>query len=842
MPDVSLILNPSREELFREGFGLTLAAAAFRGAVYDGQKMVPGSLGYEMDGESPIPSEGLWQIPETGVVTLRPNAFRSDLFENSEWAGDWMGLASFLYNSSDFIELPDNTGGSEPKRLLTTLSDTGGWLKGIQGLVTASLPTNLQSFPVSDYGLKWALRSNVSLGINEGFCLIGMSPEIQEDCHEAWGCVGFGERWLIVFGMSGTASLWEDIGEAGSPNWLRRKVFEYSPAGVKGGEAFIVAIVPNGIDGISVVFTQSYVTGTAEKSSLHTEEGAFLYEQRKHGYQPRYDAAHKHYVKTEAGPITLALQGEGMNSQLSVLRIRYQECGLRLHPVVLDEAKPGKVPAVEPIGYYPGGSTAQKSHSDATPGASYVSDTNAAWDSSKDTKIAAFTWLAPGSGGRYTPEIWAMEYEVDATTHTPTTTPWDVSDRWKRITGRISSEPDASVLSFVWKRDDDWHNILKLDGPVKLEVGGVNVFEGKIVHNRPVLIGAATDKTSAMVMDDAEASDMWEDLNDTNLGFFANYGKKYLGSVLEKVFDRCGIPDAKVNIAAELYALEIEGWDRPNDWKTPNESDSAGDVLRGFVSRYGAQGLAGPRSLRIVPIGGEWYAYLLADYQAGVTAVDGYFFTDPSVLPTPEWTDAERYTNAWFKILSRPEFTVRRPRWNALKAYASSGTGDGSDLFAAFVSPHPSSLTDSTDVDYQARVRSYMLAPPETAHATTQAELERIARRFYDDECQVRRYCLFEGEWQPSIRPDHIAMIVGVAPYDTGAITRGDPVSYGAWRIGTFDFQIEHDDSADVPDGTELWGLRDGSRSWSKVGMYTLRYVGATNDANYPMFSETLPR
>lgn len=852
-PGVLLELNYARQEVLRPGWGLTKTAGAFRGASWDGEKWVPGSLGFEMVAGNPVDSANLWQEAETGVVLLRPNAFRDDLVTSSAWESCWIsdlsGRGQLQFDPDD-LEKVEHDEGSKPVWFHSKLASASASLNGL-----GTVPDHLEALNVeSRFGMKWVARTAEMLSDNEGFAVYGQAYGVATDRQNALMGGAFGQRWYVQIGMNAEAAIYENAGTPTAPNWVRRKRFELQGGSLNADFAFMLAVIPWGIDGISVVFSQQPIAKDLEQASTGASEGASLYLCRKHGYTPPWDAAAGHWVKTEADQLTVALRSDVV-AGFSLLKVRYAACGLRLAPEVLDEAKPGKTPTVLPIGYEPMGSGGFVSDTSSTHGASYTNERGVAWDDTKDTKIVAATWLKPSAGGKYTPEVWAMEYDVETTTHNPALTAIDLSERWQKICFKLTAEPKGSPIDVRYLRNGDWANLLKLDGQLRLTVDGIEVCDGPVTRAKPtmsggvgILNGDGVPRSTIMVVDDLEAEDGWSDFASESAAYFPSLTNKTLGAVFEKVFERAGVGPSSYVIDSALYEIYVDGWDRPNDWKLPNENDSLEDVLCGLIERYGLQGNGGGRTVRCHKLDGVWTAYLDFVYDPAVAPSLAFFLDDRCLPAGSPYTDAERYAGIegvrWLRLFEQPEITVCAPRFNAVRAFASAGTGDGSDMFSCYIPPEPAAMTDPLDPDYQRRARWYTLGPPETAMATTQNELERIARRFYDEHCVPERWWAQHGEWQPGVWPAMICSVFGIAPEDGGDFAAGDVVSYGAWRIETIAGEIRSDAPAvPAPDGS-MGGAHGDDRKWTRTGLYTLRYVGETDPevVGVPMFSAMLPR
>lgn len=891
---IGITLNYSRNVLRREGFALSKTAASFRGSILiaddtstTGYRYVPSDLGEdELTEDSFRNDPGLWQIPETGVIRLRPSIFRADFVESADWAPYWIPLSGFRYTEGEVREVPQDHLPSQPKLITTQRTDLDTELAGL-----STIPAGVSGLDVETrFSLVWGLETTASLYTNEGVGFTIQPFGIATDRAASFFGVLIGGRLFAELSMNGTASVYENVGTAASQKWVKRRRFEFSQGGVDHTRAFQFSIIPWGIDAISFVFSQAAVGNPAEASTYKAAvENSFLYEIRKHGGKCPFVPSLGQSEKYPAATLAIAYRKDRYAVAFGVARIRYKASGLRLTAENIGIPRPGSTPIVTPIGFFnqklelgdiP--ANVYESKTSAVIGARYRNDENATWTPANDRKIVAGCWLKPsakdfsgsanGDIGVYSPEIWAMEYEIAPTVHAPGDD-IDLSANWCKIAFRLSTEPDASYLDLLHRRTEDYRNLFKLDAGVDLTIDDVPIFEGEVIHSRPTIEGGFKGpkpeanpepedfKTRPIITDDMSAGDLWAALNETSASHFLSLTKRSYGLLIEKALKMGGCDQSTltlvsgyyenddISIAAELFSIEVDGWEQANDWKQTSENSTVGDILRMLIDLYGMGGKHGPRDMRINRRGRKWRAYLAASYDPEVSP-SVIFYLDERCLPPAirSLTPAERWAGVegvkYFAIFSPPEFTIRRPQFNSVTAFSSSGGGRGSDAYAAFLPPKPEVLTDPSYWDFQARVRNRTFGVNEMGMISTLNELQRATRRKGDTLCRTLIGLVYDAEWQTSIDTDIFAAVVGSAVYDVAeaSISEGDPISYGAFRLHDIAIEIEKvEPTAETPEGA-LWGYEDSdARTGMRQGRYTVEYAGATALDDFPMFSDMIP-
>lgn len=927
---ISLKVNTPRPLLRREGFALSRTAKAFRGAIRrkltndPTYEYVPAGLGEDELLGIPIDDPGIFQFPETGVLQLKPSGLRPDLMENEAFAPFWLGIDDFLYRTygdplrSELFEIPQDHLPSAPKVLNVQREDTTD-LVGITPTQTQAASLDLDT----RFSLIWLAESTAAFHPNESFSVFINPFGIMSDRAAAFFGILYGYRWYLQLNMAGGFALYEYVpGKVGElPSWVRRKTFAFAQGGIDMSREFQLTVIPHFQDAIEFLFSQAAQGDPSQASDYKAAVSAgFMYECKKNGFTPPFSVAMQQAIKTDAAPIAIAVRKDRYQVAFMIHRNRYIESGFTLVPETIDEPKPARTPTVDPIGYFgqnlagEAGAKVQKSKTDSTLGARFVNEKDEVWTPSKDTKIVASCWLKPSGASIaqaiYSPEIWAMEYRVLPETHTVADAEQDLSDQWTKISGRLSTHPDTDGIEFRFWRNA-WRKIYKLDGPVDLEVDGYLLHEGEILQYRPTSEGrfsfysddpaiagdnAGKVRTRPRFFDDADSTGFWDSLNETSASHMLTLTSRSYGAIIYELLRLRGDEDASIDIAAELYSLQVDGWEAANDWKQASENMSLGDVARLLIALYGAQGsvetnAAAPRDLRLVRRDGISKAFLSPVYDPATFPAHVFYL---SLRAVPEAIRALEDTDRWdgvegvryWKTFSAAEFTRRRADYNAVKSYCTVGNAEGADMFAAFISPHPDALEDGANWDFQGRVRSRCYGPNENAMASTLLELQRVTRRRYDTEARPMLSLVLEAEFQPGkIDTDQFVCVVMPAIDDDvdEAYLEGDPVTFGAFRILEiqYEFELSPPDAEpgdvlvdlpaqDFPIRPELTPDEEGpiggglpvedptgetsitmspltgmigstARRASWQARYILEYVGEIVSEDYAMFSTMLP-
>ncbi len=833
--DISLVANYPRYELRREGLEIFKKAGALRGAVLEEGEFRPSEIGVDMAGD-PDP-DALWREPETGSILLRPSSLRSDFKSSDEWAGTWLRLADLHHAEGGLeeviVEVPPYNSYINTSRI-----DLFTPVDGI------SAPFPYTGFDIGDT-LVWAASTKTPFAANEGFSFLIRPYGTPFSRFPILAAVAFGDMWTLTI-ATGKAALWLKVGGA----WTLKRQFDFA-FNPEQATPVEVNVIPWGIDFISVMISQGSSGPRQNSNSSGTSvAGSFLVQTRQFGFTPEWDASRKQYIKTKAAPIAIALPNRSQ-SVFSLARIRYKAAGLRLAPEPLGEPKPETTPVARPIGFFgqnSGGAIAGAFADSgfSAGGASITNRNGAAWTPATDTSVVATTWLRPSADGLYSPEVWAFEWVVEPQTYLSEDATIDLSSRWRRLSWIMTGESRPTAMTLLFDRSDDWSTMLNLYGSLKLEIDEEILWEGTFRQMRPVIEGAAEFRDGGelgpqarrlpVISDDALADDLWTDLESTPAQNPSSFSRQTVGSIIEKCFKRIGASTGEIEVQAELYDIEVDGFDAgSDDWKLPNDEATIAHVIRRLNENYGFQGRGEIRARRWL---GKWKAWITRVWNPE-EAVDGYFFVDQRCLPSGVATDAERWSAEipWLKVRSGFEPWVTRPEFNALVCHAATRTGDGGDGLCCYIAHDPAALSPSHP-NHMPRISTRMITPGEASMASTMNGLARLARRIHEREGTVQRGLDFEGEWQPFCQPDQIWAVLAIAPADDGDIAAGDIVSLGAYRIDIIQAEIYAADRGDDPPSDVFTGGKSiASRRHTWSGQYSLNFLGATDLEWAPMFT-----
>lgn len=844
-PAIQLLLHEPRTELLKAGWASSRVAASLRAARITRIPLNGGCTSRYTEADMP---QGVWQDPDTGYLMMRPSSLRYDFTESSAFLSARIPLSSLTVpppvSAVPVFDEPADPSTGKPKMIALQRVDDTTPIASISGVPARY--QGVHSTSNSDSMVFVAQTGNFD--INEGLTITVQPSGLPTDRAAAWFGFMFGDRYYVQLGMNGSAALWEygfQSCETSDPtqDWVRRQRFEYGQGGVDHSKPFQVTVFPWGMEFISILFSQAQQPSQPTKStSQKVETNTFTFKvSQRDGNKPRFDVAHAHYVKIEPAPVRIAMRKLGYQYAFALAKLRFEtSTSFVTLPESLDEPK-GVDVTVNPIGFFPGGSTitATKFNEDGT-----------AWNPATHVRFCPSITLNSSGSGKYTPELWGLEMEVLPQTHVASAPErvTDFSAQWSSLVWRESCHPDASELTVVMRRDTDWRNLLKLDGALTLTIDGDRRFEGYIERYRPhfdglpvtpgFMVRKSLSETnegddSIPLRDNPVADDLWGRLNSCDCANFKSLTRRYIGDILLDGFKRAGFDASEIIISSPLNTLEIGGFEKADDWKQPSEDATVGDLFRRIIKTYAAQNAD---DLRIIRRGTRWHCYLAERFKVGTTQPTAVFMLDTSVhFPSGE-TDLLRWENpdglGYLKILTQPEIYINRPSYNSLRVVSTSESNKNSIGLAAYIAPHPDSITDTDAVDYWGRVVPRTMGPSEAGHLTTQNEVERYARRVYDEEMRDSRQWTHAGEWQPFVRPDQFVWITGRDP-------NGDPISYGAWRIeeAMITIDVDEDPSQDSsPDGPVT------SRRFLWSADYTLSWAGIYEKDETLMFSGTVPQ
>lgn len=826
MSEVAVILNDPRTELRRTGWSSLRVGAAFRAAALTSRQGADGVCRPTFT-PADFPHE-VWQEPDTGYLMLRPSPLRDDfndifplariplanLFVPPDWTSGTQSGAWF--------DEPANPMTGKPKMIACHKPDTTTaipTLAGVPQLWLDAMAAN--SFAL---GIKAATAS--PLAVNEGFAITLLPEGIATDRAGAWFGVGFGGRFYLQIGMNGMAALYE----YGTPScqdqatWIRRARFEFAQ-GQADKEPFQVSVIPWGQDSLTFLFSQAK---QSNRPTRHNTGKAILHSFTYHtsdstGALPRYDDTLQHYVKLEPSNLFFAMRHVDYQYAFALSRVRYLATSFALLPEILDEPKPTADPFVDPIGFRPAGSTAT---------ATVLNQDGTAWDRTTGFRFSPQLAMTPSASAVYTPEVWALEHTIPPEVFTSADQSNDFSQNWSSLTWRETTHPDSSDIKVVVRRDRDYAALLKRDGCLRIDIDGAARVHAYFREQQPHWDGYKPD----MLRDQWVLDDAWDRLNGVTIAFFKSFTKLSIGALLTQLFYYAGYQDADIDIDPILMAIEISGFEKESDWKLPAEEVTVGDLVRELIKVYGLQG---QDTLRVRRQLGKWKCYLAPLFiGAGdaATTPDVIFTMGSDLMGVRDMKDRDRFLldPLVLKVLTHPEFSIRRPSFNAGSFFGVDDPSEQAGLLAAFIAPDPATLDDPLAVDFNQRVRHKTFGPQEMGHISTQNGLERRARKMYDEENRKTRVVTFAGEWQPAVTPDQFAWLVGYAP---GI----NPVSYGLWRIEEAEITLEHDLGLVAGDDKWFGSNNQLDRRWTWGADYVLTFAGAYEEDGFPMFSTTVP-
>jgi hypothetical protein len=845
-PKIVVTINEPRLELKKEGWSKSRVAASIRAALIS---KVPGPDESCLDRFRPADfPNGVWQDPDTGIILMRPSALRPDYAESSDFFSARIKLSDLTVPAPvggvALFDEPSDPDTGKPKLIALQRDDPDVDIAGLTGLSTWVNAVHPAS---NDSSMVFVAAFAGPMSINEGFTLTIQPSGIATDRASAWFGVMFGDRYYLQLGMNGAASLWEyrysTCATGASTDWVRRERFEYAQGGVDHTKPFQMTIMPWGMEFISILFSQAaQPSKKAKATDLRTSSNTFTFKVTLSVDDlPRIDGTHNHYVKLEPAPIRIAMRKKGFQYAFALARIRFAAStsfyGL---PEQLTEVK-GVDVTTSAIGFRPTGTTMT---------CTKVNEDGATWDIDEHIRFAPLVTLNSDTSRKYTPELWGLEYDCLATTHTPDVDAFDVSTLWTSLTWRMSCHPDSNELSMVMRRDTDWLNLIKLDGCITIKIDSVEYFQGYIEQYRPHFDGlpitVGFQRRAALglpnntapgvpLRDNPVADDHWQRLADTDGANFKSLTGTSLGAIFETGFKRAGYDFAtECEIDAEVYTLEVDGFTRANDWKQPQEDANIADLFRRLITSYGTQNAG---NLRCIRLRGKWRVYIARAFDILTDTPDLVFMLDDKAIYSSPVTDDERWDDVdgpRLRVQMQPEIYIKRPEFNDLRCLTTDEPGENAVALAAFIAPHPDTIDDPTFIRYEGRVRSKTMGPSECGHLSTQNELERFARRLYDETYREVIQWTHGAEWVPGVEPDQFAWIVGLGP-------AGTPVSYGVYRIEEIEVNIEHDNVPDVTPDEGDFPQTLGDRRFTWKGEYTLVWESAYEVDGIPMWSTVHP-
>ena len=901
MARISLKINVARWLLRQSGWGFCKLAPSFEPAVWDSTKENPGyAAGRWVPGAWPT---SFWREPVTGTVMLCPSVFRPDFSDDSDFTTDYVQLVEFRWATDgasvqrDYFEEFVNTDLAVQPRIIT-LKRPSGTMEGLEDDGPAgTIDQNLIDFDLDSRDMCWAMQTTFSLAENEGFSFVIRPFGVDTDSPGDWYTFAFGHVWILLLNQSGKAELYERVSQRSGSTaavWVLREDFEFSPGDPQGGKPFRLTIIPWGIDGISICFSQ-----VDTKKQRKSREGGdvapgWLYRINAHrsgtaaSPYTAPNAARTGYTKTKAAPLSIGMRQTDLAYSFSLVRVRYKGDTLTLTPEWMDAPRAYITTAsysIQFIGYTYGGSFPTVYMNERTNGSTV------SWTPATDYQMVVRTAVTPGnvSGatGMYTPELWACEADIPASRILiESGYEYDISDKWSQLSWSWSTKMEPTTMTVKFDRSDDFRNLLKQDGSIELRIDDRSVWIGQITQRSPAIEGSIDrladeeegpgednlPRSTQVIQEEITAESDWARVNREASHNASSLRSKTVGDMFDKALNRAGVPDFEQILTAELYTIPIDDWANdyahrtPGDLKIPSEDASWGDVCREIARTHSWQARDG---LRLWPLGDTWLGYVAEEFDPDTyqPAIVFYWSQDSLPAEVQGLPDVDRWQGVdgirFFKILDGDptsiDLDIRRPEYNSLSVFGATSSGQPAERLAAFIAPDPEVLYNPEDVEFTGQVEHHNIGPQETGLCNSQNEVERFARHEYDRaQSEGVRDVTVEAEWQPvydevdnvlALIPDRLVWIVGKAPYAVPEmeIFAGENVSFGVWRVVALTVDTPHDHQTEDPplmfeDEEDPPPVQYFDTSWRWEGNYSLQYVGMYRTTLYPAFTDRIPR
>jgi hypothetical protein len=816
MSRLQVLLNYPRTELLKEGWEKSRLASSIQAAEMgtkpgsDEQQLIPTAI-----------SKNLWQEPNTGVIMLRPGPLNPQWWEDTSLDQYRMSIDDWSYGSDGSGLTPLLAAGGNFSMLTRRASKVSDIIEMQVDLALMAI------LDLMDSEMRWVMQTKTTLYHNEGFSMWLHPMGIYTDRATDYMLIAFGNKYVLHMQMNGSASLYAKDRNTG--DYKKKVTFSFAQGGVDHTKPFQLTVIPWGRHYITFLFSQSTDSQKLAQTAVKAPTVAsFLYNISKYEGGLDLDQTFNTYMKTEAAPLSVAIRRKLYNYGFSWARVRYPSTAtLTTLPESIPEIK-DVTPDILLRGY-----DGQISYDLATQTSltvTAVNGTNGPFNGFTDTLVASRIVFNSDSNKIYTPELWSIDYTVEAQTHTPDWTPLDISDRWTMLRIQRGTDPDQKRCEVKLQNDPGFYGILSGWGPLRVNCldqtdTSVPIFDGYIYHRQPTLEGFLVT-----VADQISARDMWIRLNEMPAP-----DSKFLDSqsnlvdTIKAYIKKAGFLESDINLIdpnGYLSSIQFGGFTDPNDQKGINMDGSCGDVLREILKLYT------PLPIRVRPVNGKWDIYLAPQYNPA---------TPPSkifLLKSGESSvvgDLNRFLAGEYYITTYPEWTVEEPDFNALIVRGATTTGQDAEAIEAvipWVKADPRSVQDSSYAGFMGRAKVKTVGPPDIPEAQTQGELNRCARAYWDQNRRKLPLLEFGGEWQPEVDCDDFIWIIGVNP-------QGQRVSYGAYRIETLDVQFEMDgrDESGNPAYAFAQKWSNTDVRWSYQGNYTCVYVGKAEDANTPMFA-----
>ncbi len=792
---LTLTLNPVRTELLREGWSRSVAAQSFRfQSVNDaGDGWVPTS----------VPS-AIWQEPNTGLLMLRPKVLQPDYAVSLP---DAIPYNQFLFGANEFLDY--RTGNAFAVRRASSgasLADVSPTSALIEALIAASLETVLSA----------AARTSVPLALNEGFSVWIQPTGIFVDRAQAFFAVGFGGRFAILFDMDGSARFYARESETPGSAYRLAQSFRFLSGSVGHTQSYQITVIPFGDRWIGVYSSQlpenKLRNFRTQSASVSGSQGALI-DLKALGYSCPWDATLRQFRKVPPAPLEFGMPKLDWGMSLSVHRVAYStnyeyaDIGVESLP----EPKPDQTPSVVARGYEGQVAEPGDTPADVTV-AMYNQAAATTWDDAADTGIVARLGLKGSTNGRYSPEVYSLDYEVAETTHEPSWTPVDASDLWQTVRFDLSADMEPA-RAFVRLGPDpgDLPNLFRTGGPLRVEISSTNVFDGYIVEKQPTIYGA-----KRLMVRQLECVDMWARLEAAEVGDHKSLTELGVLDLVKSLIRRAGFTDDDIAVDdpdSVLTDLKMPSVSNSLDLATLNDDATVADALREIRKSVCPD-------LRVRWYGGEWKVHLRPEYDGTAPTIKILTDRDLATGYSGGIADATRWTAHEYTTRGNVEVTVREPRFNKLLCTGVGSLSDDPHAVIVFQS-ESDEVDDETAMRFTGRSIPKRIGAAETGICQTIEDLTRLARAHWDARDRERIVCEFPAEWNPEIEPDTFVWL----------ITRddaGDRASLGAWRVLT----VRVEATMDVPTRDQRYAL---------TANYVCEWAGEATDEDTPMLVEDLP-